>query len=137
MPGGKYRSKQIRRIEGRPNVAGEIRPSPQTNLEPPRHLKGEARRFYRKNAKILSSLGLFTELDVPALMVFSDCWAEFVKASKDARDSEKSLVLREKAEKECKSWTKEVLAYAKLFGMTPASREKVSIYYNDNHDRLL
>ena len=106
---------------------GEIHPAQQTNLEPPKHLKGEARKFYRKDAKILSKLGLFTELDVPTLEVFSYCWAEFVKANQIARDPEKSLIEREKAEKECKMWGKEVLQWAKSFSMSPASREKVSI----------
>jgi len=51
----------------------------------PRHLDKEARKEWRRTAKILKQIGLLTELDRAVLTGYCQSWSEYVSATLEAQ----------------------------------------------------
>ena len=80
--------------------------------EPPEWLEGEARAEFDRVVAELGGTGLLCRADRGALAVYCSLWAEFVQSSKSGFPVSIGLLA-------------EMRRYAALFGLDPASREKL------------
>lgn len=113
--------------------ADESHPLADPDARPPAHLMPEARREWRRMIKILSPLGLYTELDKPALAAYCTAWARHVEAEKNLQKYGMVLVgqgsgapyLSPYYAVANKAWDQMVRSMAE-FGMSPSSRSRVT-----------
>jgi P27 family predicted phage terminase small subunit len=107
---------------------------------PPRHLSREAKREWRRVVPELHRLGLLTRIDTAALEAYCEAYATWVDATKRVREQgmvfnspngwpvqNPYLSIANQAAKEIHRWLVE-------FGMTPASRSRVSVERKDEKD---
>lgn len=80
--------------------------------EPPEWLEGEARAEFDRVVAELGGTGLLCRADRGSLAVYCCLWAEFVKASECGVPASIALLA-------------EMRRYSALFGLDPASREKL------------
>lgn len=136
--GPRTKPKAIKELAGtlRPDRVNPDEPSP-TALDKvppcPRHIKGEARKQWRRTAKVLVATGVLTQGDLPALEMFCTLYARW----KDAQGKldEFGVMLRNKdgwfepspylrVVEDC---LKQMRGYMVEFGITPSSRSRVSV----------
>jgi P27 family predicted phage terminase small subunit len=88
------------------------------------------------------ALGLLTEIDRAALAAYCQCWARWVQAEEAMRDPEHKMVtLTDSGYPVVTPWInvantamKQMLRYLTEFGMTPASRSKVTAASEEEDD---
>lgn len=117
----------------RPDRAAPNEPMPEAAIpDAPETLSPEARREWQRMAGQLCDLGLLTEIDRAALAMYCEFWADFTEASEMVEKQGK--VIKTKAgnviENPYYSIKKRsadlARAFLAEFGMTPASRARVS-----------
>lgn len=137
MRGRKPKPTRLKVLEGGRVRRGRKEPQPKAaavNLKPPTWLgkDPEARAEWDRIAPKLHALGLLTELDVAALVIYCSAWGRFVRAAKHL--DEFGYVVRTPAGYEQQScWigimnraSKALLDAACEFGMSPSARARVS-----------
>lgn len=118
----------------------EAKPRPVRFESPPKHLDDEAKREWRRMIRKLAPLGLYTEIDRPALVAYVVAWSRHVDAETKIR--EKGLVIDSPngfpmispwASIANKAWAQMVRALAE-FGMSPSSRTRVKAEKPDDEE---
>jgi len=87
-PGPPPKPTKLKILAGNPgrrplNEAEPAPPVPSSTPYVPRWLDPEAKREWRRITKVLIELGLYTELDRAALIMYCQAWALYVKAQKE------------------------------------------------------
>ena len=101
----------------------------------PKHLVGEARREWGRMSKQLFELGLLTEVDRAALAGYCQAWARWVQAEEEMGKKDfKMISLTDSGYPVVSPWMgianqamKQMLRFLTEFGMTPASRSRVTV----------
>jgi P27 family predicted phage terminase small subunit len=135
MRGAKPKPAELKILEGNPGKRpiDPDRPQPTRGLPPcPTHLKGEARREWRRLGSRLEAVGLVTNVDTAAFAAYCQAWSRWVDAEKNlAREGtiikapsgypipNPWLAVANKAMEQMKAFLVE-------FGMTPSSRNRVA-----------
>ena len=98
----------------------------------PTHLKGEARREWKRVSVELYEAGLLAKVDRAALAIYCKSWERWVKAEKELNEQELVLTSKEGG-KYHNPWLSvankamaDIEKYMSKFGMTPASRKNVT-----------
>ena len=139
----------LRILEGnpgrRPFNLDEPQPKVPTRLPaPPRFLGPEGKVEWRRVVKQLVPLGLYTELDRSALAAYCESWDTWRQAQRDLADN--GMTYRtangQLRKSPCVAIADGSLAHMRAFmiefGMTPASRSRVSVNPPDDEiDRFL
>jgi P27 family predicted phage terminase small subunit len=126
-------------------VANEPKPLALVSLDPPAHIQGEAASLWKRLAPILDRMGVLTEADVDAFEALCIAWADWKDAlAAIAEDgayyqtfSESGMMRRAHPALGVRNdaWRR-VIAGMSEFGLTPASRTKVSARSKDDDDPL-
>lgn len=139
MPGAKKKPTKIHQLHGNPGHRPLPKNEPQPDISedipnPPHKLVNRyAKKEWKKSIPVLYKLGLVTKVDVGNLATYCDAYGNYVEATNDIRKRgmyiftkmgrmvvNPSVVLQEK-------FHRQMLKTAVEFGMTPASRPKLSI----------
>ena len=127
----------LKRLQGNPGKRGlsKDEPQPEKRIPPcPKHLDGEAKKEWRRVTKELHALGLLTNVDRAALAAYCQNWSRWVKAEEELAKDDVELVLStDKGYHHPNPWIgiannamKQMRVFLAEFGMTPASRSRVS-----------
>lgn len=108
-------------------------PRPRVAIPPcPKWLTGEARKEYKRVAKILVGLRVLTEADRTALAAYAHQYAKWLEAEEEV-SNEGAVLISDKGNAYLNPWQgvanmalKNMRSLAAEFGMTPASRSRVS-----------
>lgn len=132
----------------RPDRVNANEPKPSTDgVKPPSWVKGKARTHWKKIAPMLSDMGILTVADETALGLLCDALAEYI-AAQDVMRSE-GRTYKTYTEAGAPMWRprpesamaqdawRRVNAMLGQFGMTPASRTKLSTNTKDESDSIL
>ena len=144
MPGVKGKSGRKPKPRVVKELAGTLRPDRLNPDEPmpvaldkvpacPRHITGEARKQWRRTAKVLVATGVLTAGDLPALEMFCTLYARWRDAQ--AKLDASNVMLRNadgvfyqnpylRIADDC---LKQMRGYMVEFGITPSSRSRVSV----------
>ena len=144
MRGAKPKPAEIKLLEGNPGnrPIDPNRPQPARGLPPcPTHLKGEARREWRRLGSRLERVGLVTEVDTAAFSAYCTAWARHVEAEKMLA-TEGAIVKAPSGYPIPNPWLAvtnkamdQMKAFLVEFGMTPSSRNRVTAApINDRSD---
>ena len=136
MPGRKRKPTNLHILKGtyREDRANPDEPKPELKIPtPPEHLSEYALEEWNRMTVELSSLGLLTEIDRTELAMYCQAWGRVVKYEKIVAEKGElhkttsgNIILSpamwviNKAMEQCHKYLTE-------FGMTPASRTKVSV----------
>lgn len=145
MDGRKPIPTNLKLLAGNPGKRrlNDKEPKPKLQLpECPRHLKGEARREWKRMGTRLLAHRLVTELDGPALAGYCTAWAIYVAASAKLCKSGIALTLKAPSGYPMVSpylaivnqALKQMRAFLVEFGMTPSSRSRVTAAEPDGDD---
>lgn len=125
---------EVKRLLGNPGKRPLPAPGPRPPTKRPRcpkHLEGEARREYRRLAKLLEGLGLVSELDRAALAAYATAWARWIEAEQ-ALKAEGPVVKAPSGYPVQNPWlpvaNRAIAQVVKLlaeFGLTPAARARL------------
>lgn len=139
MPGGRPpKPTKLKELTGNPGKRAlnkdEPKP-PQRKPSCPKHLVGEARKEWDRMSKQLFELGLLTEVDRAALAGYCQAWARWVQAEEEMGKKEfKMISLTDSGYPVVSPWMgiatqamKQMLRFLTEFGMTPASRSRVTV----------
>lgn len=116
----------------------EAKPKPVRYEAAPTHLDDEGKREWRRMIKKLAPLGLYTEIDRPALTAYCVAWSRHVEAETKLR--EKGMVVDSPNGYPMvspymalanKAWAQMVRILAE-FGMSPSSRTRVKAEPKDD-----
>jgi P27 family predicted phage terminase small subunit len=135
-PGPPKTPTNLKLIRGtyRRDRAAANEPEPEVAIpEPPDSLSPEAREEWDRISEELAMLGLLTRIDRVALAIYCEMWADFTEASLKIREHGK--VIRTKSGNvvenpyySIRKRSAEILrGYLTEFGMTPASRCRISV----------
>lgn len=138
MAGRPAKPTKLKELSGNPGKRSLNKSEPKPPVKAPtcpRHIQGEARREWNRITKQLMTLGLLTEVDRAALAAYCQCWARWVQAEEAMRDPEHRMVtLTDSGYPVVTPWIgvannamKQMLRYLTEFGMTPASRSRVTV----------
>lgn len=135
MRGRKPLPTQMKIIRGNPGKRplNDAEPKPRAKIPPcPAHLRGEARREWRRISKELHAVGLLTTIDRAALAGYCASYARWVEAEDGIRRNgllvktpngfpvqSPLIAIANKA-------MKQMLDFIVQFGMTPSSRTRVT-----------
>ena len=115
MSGPPKTPSHLRLVRGNPSKRpiNKDEPKPPKGVPPtPKHFDKQGKYWFKRLGDQLAGIGVLTELDGKALEMLVDAYVE----SREAR-------------KEVRGWLQE-------FGMTPASRSKVSVRKSEDDDPL-
>ena len=123
----------------RPARINDKEPKPKTvsGVMPPgwgAHMSDGAKRFWKKYAPILSTVGVLTEADLPAFRVLAEQWSRWVAAHtlmKKADDDPKLQLAYMRMSDKLET---QMLRYMLEFGMTPSGRGKITIAGQSDDD---
>lgn len=110
-------------------------PKPQVKAPAcPTWVKGEARKEYRRVARLLVDMRVLTEADRAALLAYCAAYARWVKAEEEMAAEDFEMVrTTDKGYRHVNPWftvannsLKQMKAFAVELGLTPASRSRVS-----------
>lgn len=135
MRGRKPKPTALRLLQGNPGKRAinrnEPKPAPVDTIDPPETLKGEARDEWIRRAPQLIAVGLLTEVDVPAFLVYCQSWARLVESEVKLAATGEVVktpsgypvinpyrTIANKALTQCQQFWSE-------FGMMPSSRSRV------------
>ena len=102
-------------------------------LRAPAHLDAEARKVWKKMAPQLRNLGLLTELDTAAFSIYCQAWGMYLAAVKVLQEKGLLQTLSNGAQRSrpeikiARDAESTILAISREFGMTPASRSRISV----------
>jgi len=136
MRGRKPKPTALRRLQGNPGKRplNAAEPAPAAGARPPncpRHLDRAARREWRRLARRLHRLGLFTEIDRAALAAHCQAWSRWIAAEElIAADgltvtTGKGNVIQHPAVGIANKAMEVMLKFAVEFGLTPSSRSRI------------
>ena len=145
MPGPAPKPTRMKLLEGtyRKDRAPANEPKPQSKIPPcPRHLSKEAKREWRRISKDLLTLGLLTVVDRAALAAYCQAWARWVEAEEEMSKPDFKLVRStDKGYEHASPWVgvannalKQMRAFLVEFGLTPASRSRVTVAKPEEKD---
>ena len=137
MRGRKPTPTKLRVLRGNPGKRplNQNEPRPRQDLPKcPKHLSAEGRKEWRRVLKELAALGLVTQIDRAALTGYCDAWARFVEASLGLQ-KHGMLVKGRLAGEPVRSpylavvnqSLEQMKSFLIEFGMTPSSRERLSV----------
>jgi P27 family predicted phage terminase small subunit len=135
MAGRRPKPTLIKILSGNPGgrPLNECEPQPTGLPSCPKHLPKEAKKEWRRVAKELKSCGLLTAVDRAALTGYCESWARYVDASENLQKfgsvvkSPNGYPILNPYVSICNAAMKEMRAFLTEFGMTPASRSKISV----------
>lgn len=114
--------------------------------KPPAWLKGRARKGWREIASVLEAVKILTEMDRPALALLCDAYGEYIEARETVRRAGATyeassvaggtLIRPHPAVVQASDAWRRCAAMLGQFGMTPASRAKVSAAGESERDPL-
>ena len=145
MAGRPPKPTHLKVLQGNPGkrVLNKAEPKPQPKAPPcPRHLSKEARKEWRRISKELLQLGLLTAVDRAALAAYCQAWAHWVQAE-EAMGAEgfKAVATTDKGYEHASPWIgiannalKQMKAFLTEFGLTPASRSRVTVTKSEEKD---
>ena len=122
------RSSRINQKEPKPKIASSNIPQGWSN-----RMSDGAKRFWKRHAPILKEQGLLTELDLSSFRILCELYSSYIQIMNII--NKKGLVgedaggyIRERPEVKIKAeLEKRYLSYMQQFGLSPASRTKVSV----------
>lgn len=127
----------IKKLRGNPGKRrlndAEPRPGAARLPSAPRWMSEAARGHWRKLSKGLFDCGLLTEVDAPALAMLCETLAQYIEAKRLVQEegmvatSDQGNVYQHPAVGLMKSSRTDFLRWAREFGMTPASRTRISL----------
>ena len=138
MPAGrKPKPTRLKLVQGnpgkRPINKAEAKPPKAKVIRAPAHLPAEGRKEYRRVARMLTPIGLLTEVDLKALELYAETYAVWreavekvhiaglvVKAKNGYPGQNPYLAIATNASKRMQSLLAE-------FGMTPSSRSRIGV----------
>lgn len=137
MAGRKPLPTQMKILRGNPGkrALNNSEPKPTKKIPPcPRHLSKEARKEWRRVSKELFALGVLTVVDRAALAAYCQAWARWVEAEEAMQAPDfKMVATTDKGYQHISPWAqvagqalKQMRAFLTEFGMTPASRSRVT-----------
>jgi P27 family predicted phage terminase small subunit len=132
-------------LEGNPGKRplNKNEPQPQAKAPPcPKHLSKEAKKEWRRISRELLTLGLLTTVDRAALAAYCQAWARWVEAEEAMSQPDFQLVRStDKGYEHASPWVqvannalKQMRAYLVEFGLTPASRSRVTVAKPEEKD---
>jgi P27 family predicted phage terminase small subunit len=132
-------------LEGNPGkrAINKAEPKPQAKIPScPRHLSKEARKEWRRISKELLQLGLLTTVDRAALAAYCQAWAHWVEAVEAMAEVDFTMVATtDKGYQHVSPWfgvaniaLKQMRAFLTEFGLTPASRSRVTVAKPEEKD---
>lgn len=136
MPGPPPKPTKLRLLEGNPSKRPINRGEPQPDggrVYCPRHIRGEARREWHRVAPELRALGLLTRIDHASLEAYCMCYARWWQAEGALQRHGLTYVTPSGQIKPRPEVTmannalKLMKAFLIEFGLTPASRSRLSI----------
>jgi len=102
----------------------------------------DAKKEWRRLAPELENMGLLTRIDMAVFAAYCQSFARWKQAEAKLKKG-RQIALTAHGEEKVSAWEqiarhreKEMLACAKEFGFTPASRAKVSVSKNDEEDEF-
>lgn len=134
-PGPPPKPTALRILQGNPanRPLPENEPKPKTSIPScPSHLKTEAKKEWRRVTKELKSLGLVTHIDRAALSAYCQAWGRWVEAEKklaettDIVKTKGGNIIQNPYLSVANRALEQLTKIAGEFGMTPASRTRVS-----------
>lgn len=145
MRGRKPKPTKIKELEGNPGKRALNKKEPKPELlipSCPAHLKGEARKEWNRIVKELHALGILTNVDRAALVVYCTAWADYVKAC-NKLEKEGYVIISDKGGMYQNPWVAlqkrsmdQIMRFAAEFGMTPSSRSRVRVEKEDPAEEL-
>jgi P27 family predicted phage terminase small subunit len=135
MAGRKPLPTTLKKLKGNPGCRplNENEPQPTGIPSCPRHLSKTARIEWRRIAKELLACGLLTSVDRAALAGYCESWARYVEASENVQKfgtvikSPNGYPILSPYVSICNTALREMRAFLTEFGMTPASRSRISV----------
>lgn len=144
MPGGRPpKPTKLKELTGNPGRRPLNKNEPQPNQKRPpcpKHLVGEARKEWNRMAKQLFDLGLLTEVDRAALAAYCQAWARWIEAEEKLRTNGMVVMTDKGYPVLSPYWSvanqsmKQMKSFLTEFGMTPASRSRVTVNKEDEAD---
>lgn len=145
MRGRKPKPTRMKELEGNPGKRALNKKEPKPDLaipDCPAHLKGEARKEWNRIVKELHALGILTNVDRAALVVYCTAWADYVKAC-NKLEKEGYVIISDKGGMYQNPWVAlqkrsmdQIMRFAAEFGMTPSSRSRVRVEKEDPAEEL-
>ncbi|MGJ0625550.1 phage terminase small subunit P27 family [Xenorhabdus bovienii] len=137
----------LRLVKGNPSKRpiNKNEPQPEKRVPPtPKHFTKQGKYWFKRLSEQLLGIGVLTELDGKALEMLVDAYVDYRKVKEALDNSEVTKAIttttgdaRIKPSDflaECREGRKEIRGWLQEFGMTPASRTKVSISESDKSD---
>jgi len=134
--GRKPKPTALKELTGNPGkrALNKQEPKAQSAIPPcPKHLKGEARKEWRRVSKELVNLGILARVDRAALAAYCTAWATYVLAE-TTLESEGHVIISDKGSMSQNPWSwiaksarEQMVKFAAEFGMTPSARSRVRV----------
>lgn len=145
MAGRPPKPTHLKIIQGNPGkrALNKAEPKPKAKAPPcPKHLSKEARKEWRRISKELLTLGLLTTVDRAALAAYCQAWARWVEAEEKMQEVGFNMVEEtDKGYAHVSPWftvannaLKQMRAFLVEFGLTPASRSRVTVAKPEEKD---
>jgi P27 family predicted phage terminase small subunit len=135
----------LKRIDGNPGKRAINRTEPQFAAKAPscpRHLTPEARREWRRVTRELLDKNLLQVVDRAALAAYCQSWARWVEVEEKMADPKFELIgVTDKGYEYVSPWLtvanqalKQMRSFLTEFGLTPASRTRIQVPEQAEHD---
>jgi P27 family predicted phage terminase small subunit len=135
----------LKRIDGNPGKRAMNRAEPQFMAKAPscpKHLTGEARKEWRRISRDLLAANLLQVVDRAALAAYCQAWARWVDAELKMQEAGFSMVATtDKGYEYVSPWLtvanqalKQMRSFLTEFGLTPASRTRIQVPEQAEHD---
>ena len=130
---------RLKKIQGTYRADRDAGNEPEPTIEIPKcptFLKGEARREWKRISVELEQLGLISQIDRAALAAYCSCWAQFAETEKLLQTDGLTVVtpkghVQQRPEVSIRrAALDQMKAYLTEFGLTPASRSRISLPAN-------
>lgn len=135
----------LKRLDGNPGKRAISKTEPQFTAKAPtcpRHLSAEARREWRRITRELLDKNLLQVVDRAALAAYCQNWARWVAAEEKMAQKDFHLIgVTDKGYEYVSPWLtvanqalKQMKAFLTEFGLTPASRTRIQVPEQAEHD---
>lgn len=147
MPGPPPKPTMLKRLAGNPGKRPlndrEPRPPAPTRVPyAPRFLSREAKNEWRRMVPALMDLGLYTEVDQVALVMYCQAYGRWVEAERKI-DEDGAVRITDRGYQHQGAWAQiankrwsQVRAMLAEFGLTPASRSRLRLGEQEEQDEL-
>ncbi len=145
MRGRKPEPTALKRLRGNPGKRALNHREPQFERSIPtcpHHLKGEARKEWRRLCKVLDTQGLLTQADRSALAAYCQAYARWIDAEKNLEvtglvlQSDKGFFYQNPYLSIANKAIEQMVKISSEFGMTPASRTRIKVELPEEDDEL-